>query len=36
MENVYNGVLVHCGQACFSLALNVLASHRLGLGVDEH
>lgn len=31
MDNVYNGVLVHYGQACLSLALNVLTPHKLGL-----
>lgn len=31
MDNVFNGVLVQCAQACLSLALNVLAPHKLGL-----
>lgn len=31
MDNVYNGVLVHCGQARLSLALNALAPHKPGL-----
>lgn len=31
MHNVYNGVLAHCGQACLSLALNVLAPQTRGL-----